>query len=330
MVRAVNSTGTTAPPILHLCGPTASGKSSLAEKLAEQFDVELISVDSALIYRGMDIGSAKPDAETLARCHYHLIDLIEPEASYSAAKFVADTNAAIAQIQSRGRMPILVGGTMLYFRALTQGLSDLPTTDPALRAELMQELETRGLSALHAELARVDPTAAARIHPNDPQRTVRALEVYRQTGVPLSTQQLAWRTEAPAAENVLRFALYPDRAWLHERIALRFQQMLDAGFLDEVRTLMARPELSVEHTSMRAVGYRQAWQHLSGEFDANELFLRGVAATRQLAKRQITWIRSDPGLVRLEGSAGQNYDSVCLKLQHQLTGKSAESNTIRS
>ena len=301
-------------PILHLCGPTASGKSALAEKLAEQFDVELISVDSALVYRGMDIGSAKPDAETLRRCHYHLIDLIEPEASYSAAKFVADANALIVEIQSRGRIPILVGGTMLYFRALTQGLSDLPSTEPALRAQLLQELESRGLSALHAELAQVDPAAAARIHPNDPQRTVRALEVFRQTGVPLSTQQLAWRSLAPVPENVLRFALYPDRAWLHERIALRFQQMLDAGFLEEVRTLMARPDLTVEHTSMRAVGYRQAWQHLSGEFDANELVLRGVAATRQLAKRQITWIRSDPGLVRLQGSVEENYDAVCAKL----------------
>lgn len=326
----MKSSITTAPPILHLCGPTASGKSSLAEKLAEQFDVELISVDSALVYRGMDIGSAKPNAETLARCRYHLIDLIEPEASYSAAKFVADADALIAQIQSRRRIPILVGGTMLYFRALTQGLSDLPTTDPALRAALLQELETRGLSALHAELAQVDPTAAARIHPNDAQRTLRALEVFRQTGVPLSAQQLAWRSVAPVADNVLRFALYPDRAWLHERIALRFRQMLDAGFLDEVRALMARPKLSIDHTSMRAVGYRQAWQHLFGDFDANELFLRGVAATRQLAKRQITWIRSDPGLLRLEGTAEQNYDSVCVKLQDQLTGKSAESNTIRS
>ena len=325
----------TAPPILHLCGPTASGKSSLAEKLAEQFDVELISVDSALVYRGMDIGSAKPDAQTLQRCHYHLIDLIEPEASYSAAKFVSDANILIAQIQARGRVPILVGGTMLYFRALTLGLSDLPATDPALRAELLHELETRGLSALHAELAQVDPAAAARIHPNDPQRTVRALEVFRQTGVPLSTQQHAWRSVMPGPENVLRFALYPDRAWLHERIALRFQQMLDAGFLAEVRALMARPELTTEHTSMRAVGYRQAWQHLSGEFDANELLLRGVAATRQLAKRQITWIRSDPGLMRLEGDPDENYAAISLALQHQLAGKSVAksvgaANTIRS
>ncbi len=322
-------------PILHLSGPTASGKSSLAEKLLEQFDVELISVDSALVYRGMDIGSAKPDAETLRRCHYHLVDLIDPEDSYSAAKFVTDANALIVEIQARGRIPVLVGGTMLYFRALTQGLSDLPSTDPALRAELLYELETRGLSALHAELAQVDPIAAARIHPNDPQRTVRALEVFRQTGLPLSAQQQAWRGLAAVADNILRFALYPDRAVLHERIALRFQQMLSDGFLDEVRTLMARPALTVDHTSMRAVGYRQAWQYLSGEFNASELFLRGVAATRQLAKRQITWIRSDPGLVRLEGSPEQNYASVCAALQNQLVGKGSdapagESKAIRS
>ena len=283
----------------------------------------------------MDIGSAKPDAETLRRCHYHLVDIIDPEESYSAAKFLADTTALISQIQARGRTPVLVGGTMLYFRALTQGLSDLPSTDPALRAELLKELENRGLSAMHAELALVDPTAAARIHPNDPQRTVRALEVFRQTGLPLSAQQQAWRGVAPAQENVLRFALYPDRALLHERIALRFQQMLDDGFLDEVRTLMARPELTIDHTSMRAVGYRQAWQHLSGEFDASELFLRGVAATRQLAKRQITWIRSDPGLVRLAGSPEENYTFICVALQNQLAGRASgilvgESNTIRS
>ncbi len=322
-------------PILHLCGPTASGKSSLAEQLTEQFDVELISVDSALVYRGMDIGSAKPDAETLRRCHYHLVDIIDPEESYSAAKFLADTTALISQIQARGRTPVLVGGTMLYFRALTQGLSDLPSTDPALRVELLNELETRGLGALHAELALVDPTAAARIHPNDPQRTVRALEVFRQTGLPLSAQQQAWRGVAPVQENVLRFALYPDRALLHERIALRFQKMLDDGFLDEVRTLMARAELTIDHTSMRAVGYRQAWQHLSGECDASELFLRGVAATRQLAKRQITWIRSDPGLVRLAGSPEENYTFICVALQNQLAGRASgilagESNTIRS
>jgi tRNA dimethylallyltransferase len=298
-------------PILHLCGPTASGKSQLAEQLCQHFDVELISVDSALIYRGMDIGSAKPDHVTQQRCHYHLLDLLEPEQSYSAAQFVADANRAIAAIHARGRIPVLVGGTMLYFRALIQGLSDLPATDPALRALLQQELATRGLTELHAELARVDPRAAARIHPNDPQRTLRALEVFRQTGQPMSTQQQAWRDIKTVDPTILRVALYPDRAWLHERIAQRFEQMLELGFLDEVRTLMRRPGLTLEHPAMRAVGYRQAWQHLSGEFELSELKLRGVAATRQLAKRQITWIRSDPGLLRLEGDLAQNFDALC-------------------
>ncbi len=301
-----------AMPILHLCGPTASGKSSLAEKLSTEFDVELISVDSALVYRGLDIGSAKPDKDTQTRCRYHLIDLIDAHESYSAAKFVQDANALIAQVHARGRTPILVGGTMLYFRALTQGLSDLPSTDPALRTQLQLELATRGLAALHAELATVDPAAATRIHANDPQRTLRALEVFRQTGVPLSGLQKTWQQargqQASTPENALRFALYPDRAWLHGNIASRFQHMLDAGFLSEVQGLMARPNLTLDHTSMRAVGYRQAWQHLAGEFDVAELTLRGVAATRQLAKRQITWIRSDPGLIRLEGHAAENYE----------------------
>jgi tRNA dimethylallyltransferase len=300
-------------PVLHLCGPTASGKSSLAEKLTEQFDVELISVDSALVYRSLDIGSAKPDPATQVRCRYHLIDLIHAHESYSAAKFVQDTNALIAQVHARGRIPILVGGTMLYFRALTHGLSDLPTTDPALRAQLQHQLATRGLAALHAELAMVDPLAAVRIHANDPQRTLRALEVFRQTGVPLSTLQNAWK-QPKTQPNLLRFALYPDRALLHTNIASRFQQMLHDGFLAEVASLMARPNLTLDHTSMRAVGYRQAWQHLSGEFDAAELLARGIAATRQLAKRQITWIRSDPDLIRLEGSAGENYEVLARAL----------------
>jgi tRNA dimethylallyltransferase len=299
------------PPILHLCGPTASGKSQLAEQLHQHFDVELISVDSALIYRGMDIGSAKPDAVIQQSCRYHVLDLIDPEQSYSAAQFVSDANRAIAAIHARGRIPVLVGGTMLYFRALIQGLSDLPATDPALRALLRQELATRGLAELHAELARVDPLAAARIHPNDPQRILRALEVFRQTGQPMSSQQQAWRDIKSVDPTILRIALYPDRAWLHERIALRFEQMLAMGFLDEVRALMRRPGLTLDHPAMRAVGYRQAWQHLSGEFDLGELKLRGVAATRQLAKRQITWIRSDPGLLRLEGDLAQNFDALC-------------------
>jgi tRNA dimethylallyltransferase len=300
--------------VIHLSGPTASGKSSLAERLCEHFDVELISVDSALVYRGMDIGSAKPDAQAQQRCRYHLLDLIEPEQSYSAAQFAMDARRIIAEIHARGRTPILVGGTMLYFRTLSHGLSELPTTDPAVRAQLQIELAQSGLSALHDELKRVDPPASRRIHPNDSQRTLRALEVFRQTGVPLSDQQQAWRAKQPEVAEVQRFAVYPERSWLHERIALRFQQMLDQGFLYEVRTLMARPELSISHTAMRAVGYRQAWEHLRGDYALPELYQRGIAATRQLAKRQITWIRSDPELQRLTGDASKNFDVLCTAL----------------
>jgi tRNA dimethylallyltransferase len=294
------------PPIIHLAGPTASGKSALAEKLCEQFDLELISVDSALVYRGMDIGSAKPDAATIERCRYHLIDLIDPEQSYSAAQFHADATRLIAEIHARGRNPVLVGGTMLYLRTLTHGLSDLPSTDPQLRAALQIELSERGLPALHAELAQVDPVAAARIHANDPQRILRALEVFRQTGVAISKQQSAWKQTVSESPQIKRFAIYPDRALLHQRIAKRFEQMLDSGFLDEVRTLMQRPHLTLDHSSMRAVGYRQAWEFLRGDFDHKQLVERGIAATRQLAKRQITWIRSDPGLMRLEGTEQEN------------------------
>jgi tRNA dimethylallyltransferase len=293
-------------PIIHLAGPTASGKSALAEKLCEQFDLELISVDSALVYRGMDIGSAKPDASTIKRCRSHLIDLIDPEQSYSAAQFHADATRLIADIHARGRIPLLVGGTMLYLRTLTHGLSDLPSTDPELRAALQIELSERGLPALHAQLAHIDPVAAARIHANDPQRTLRALEVFRQTGVAISEQQSAWKQAVSESPQIKRFALYPDRAWLHQRIAKRFAQMLDDGLLDEVRTLMQRPNLTLNHSSMRAVGYRQAWEFLRGDFDHNQLMERGIAATRQLAKRQITWIRSDPGLLRLEGNEQEN------------------------
>ena len=300
--------------IVHLAGPTASGKSSLAERLSAHFDVELISVDSALVYRGMDIGSAKPDLSTQQRCRYHLIDLIEVEQSYSAAQFVADAQRLVQQIHARGRIPVLVGGTMLYFRALTNGLSDLPSSDPVVRAELAQQLQVLGLAALHAQLCELDPVAGARIHRNDPQRTLRALEVIRQTGATLSSQQNQWQRAPERPSNLLRFALYPPREALHQQIEARFAGMLAQGFIEEVRALMARPTLTIEHASMRCVGYRQAWQHLSGEFDLAELTLRGVIATRQLAKRQYTWIRSDPHLTQLSGTKDQNFDAICRAL----------------
>ena len=301
-------------PIVHLAGPTASGKSSLAERLCEHFDVELISVDSALVYRGMDIGSAKPDLTTQRRCRYHLIDLIDVEQSYSAAQFVEDAQRLVRQIHGRGRIPVLVGGTMLYFRALTVGLSELPSSDPAIRAELTEQLHAHGLAALHAQLCQLDPEAGARIHQNDPQRTLRALEVIRQTGASLSSQQNQWRREAQVDSSLLRFALYPEREVLHRHIAQRFSEMLAQGFVAEVAALMTRPTLTAEHASMRCVGYRQAWQHLSGEFDLAELERRGVIATRQLAKRQYTWIRSDPQLKQLSGTKEQNFDEICRAL----------------
>jgi tRNA dimethylallyltransferase len=283
------------PRVLCLAGPTASGKSALAESLCEALNAELISVDSALIYRGMNIGSAKPDAATIARCHYQLLDLLEPEQQYSVAEFLQDAQSAIRAVLGRGRLPILIGGTMLYFRALLQGLSALPATDPALRAEFLAQLQSRGLAAMHAQLARVDPIAAARIHPNDPQRTLRALEVFHITGIAMSAQQTAWKTAQTQQEwDFCCHAIVPgERARLHQRIAERFDQMLNAGFLDEVRALMQRPGLSLEHSAMRAVGYRQAWEHLRGDFDVPSLRERAVAATRQLAKRQFTWLRGD-------------------------------------
>lgn len=297
-------------PIVHLAGPTASGKSRLAERLCDHFDIELISVDSALVYRGMDIGSAKPDRNTQKRCRYHLIDLIEVEQSYSAAQFVEDANALVHQIHQRGRIPVLVGGTMLYFRALTNGLSDLPSSQPEIRAELTAELHALGLAALHARLCQLDPQAGARIHPNDPQRTLRALEVIRQTGASLSSQQNQWHRAPEVPKNLLRFALYPPRELLHQQIEARFAHMLAQGFVEEVRALMARPGLTPEHASMRCVGYRQAWQQVLGAFDLAELRRLGVIATRQLAKRQYTWIRSDPQLQLLSGTPEQNFEQI--------------------
>ncbi len=315
MVARLNAV--TPLPVIMIAGPTASGKSALAESLIEDVDVELISVDSALVYRGMDIGSAKPDAPTRLHCRYHLIDLLEPEQSYSAAEFVNDAKRLIDDVHARQRIPVLVGGTMLYYRALIQGLSDLPASDPATRQQLQTELAERGLLAMHAELARVDPIAAQRIHANDPQRTLRALEVFRMTGQPMSALQTVWKENRKEPDyQRLCFALTPDRAWLHGRIAMRFQQMLEAGFLDEVQNLMARPQLSIEHASMRAVGYRQAWEHLRGDYDMAALIERGVAATRQLAKRQCTWLRGDAVWQTLDGQLSKQRETILQNLSN--------------
>ncbi len=276
-----------------LAGPTASGKSALALQLADALhgEVEFISVDSAQVYLGMDIGTAKPDAAERARVPHHLIDLIEPEQAYSAAMFVRDAVAAAEAIRARGRLPLLVGGTMLYFKALRDGLDAMPAADPILRAQLDARAAAEGWPALHAELARVDPATAARLAPNDAQRIQRALEVWLSTGQPLSAFHVRSATTSDAAHWPMISLEPQSRAWLHQRIARRFEAMLDAGFVDEVRRLRQHPALRPEMPSMRCVGYRQAWAALdAGSLDG--LREAGIAATRQLAKRQITWLRS--------------------------------------
>ena len=275
-------------------GPTASGKSALAFALAERFPVEIVSVDSAQVYRGMDIGTAKPDAATRARIPHHLVDLIEPTDAYSAARFRADALAAVAAIRARGRLPLLVGGTMLYFKALHEGLSALPPADPTLRAMLDARAAAEGWPALHAELAQVDPVTAARLAPQDAQRIQRALEVHALTGTPLSALQGARASDDALGAHVAFALLPPDRAQLHATIAERFDAMLAAGLVAELAALRARHRLQPELPAMRCVGYRQAWLFLDGAIDAAGLRATGIAATRQLAKRQFTWLRTLP------------------------------------
>ena len=287
------------PPAIFLMGPTASGKTALAVSLVERFPLEIISVDSALVYRGMNIGTAKPDAATLARAPHHLLDIRDPTEAYSAAAFCDDARRLMAAIVARGRVPLLVGGTMLYFRALLRGLDDLPRADPALRQARERAAAARGWPALHAELAKVDPLTAARLAPNDSQRIGRALEIFQLAGTPMSA--LLDRVQSELPYRVLQLALIPsDRAVLHQRIAARFDVMLAEGLLDEVETLRRTFALSPDLPAMRAVGYRQAWAYLEGEIDLKALREQGIAATRQLAKRQLTWLRSWPDAVVLD------------------------------
>ncbi|MGD1983954.1 MAG: tRNA (adenosine(37)-N6)-dimethylallyltransferase MiaA [Chromatiaceae bacterium] len=282
-----------APPAILLMGPTASGKTDLAIALHDRLPVDIVSVDSAMVYRGMDIGTAKPGAAELARAPHRLIDICEPAEVYSAARFRSDALREMAAITAAGRVPLLVGGTMLYFRALQHGLSDLPEADGEVRARLEARLAAEGLAALHAELAGVDPVAAARIHPNDPQRTLRALEVWQISGQPLSELQAAAGDAMPY--HALKLVRSPAaRETLYARINARFEAMLEAGLAAEVRGLVAGGGLHPELPSMRSVGYRQVWAWLRGEYDRSEMVERGKAATRQLAKRQITWLRSEP------------------------------------
>ena len=291
--RGGNGASEERPPAIFLMGPTASGKTSLAVELCERFPVDIISVDSALVYRGMNIGTAKPDLETLEHAPHALIDIRDPHESYSAAEFRDDALAAMEASTGRGRVPLLTGGTMLYFRALTEGLATMPSANPELRESLSQEASKLGWAAMHRRLAALDPPAAERIHPNDPQRIQRALEVIELTGRRMSDLQRQ-QCEEPFAWRLLRIVACPDsRTELHRRIELRFRQMLADGFLDEVRELRARGDLDRDLPSMRCVGYRQAWSYLEGEIDRAEMVRRAVAATRQLAKRQITWLRRE-------------------------------------
>ncbi|MEQ8205368.1 MAG: tRNA (adenosine(37)-N6)-dimethylallyltransferase MiaA [Woeseia sp.] len=305
------------PPVICLMGPTASGKTSVAMRLAEELPVDVVSVDSALVYRGMDIGTAKPDADMLAEVPHQLIDICEPEETYSAGAFVRDAVAAIDGIHGAGRIPLLAGGTMMYFRALTQGIAPLPAADPAIRAALDAEAQRDGWPALHQQLASVDSAAAARIADTDSQRIQRALEVFRISGKPLS--ELQRETLQPARYNFIRVALMPpERAILHQRIAERLNQMMAAGFLDEVRLLRERPGLTADSTSMRSVGYRQLWAHLEGETDYRTAAERALFATRQLAKRQITWLRTEPVINCFDPLEAGAIDTILSVLREKL------------
>ncbi len=332
-----NPSAAALPPAIFLMGPTASGKTDLAIELCQRLPCEIISVDSAMIYRDMNIGTAKPDAAELARAPHRLIDICDAAETYSAADFRRDALHEMAEITAKGRIPLLVGGTMMYFKALLHGLSDLPSADPAIRQALEREAEQRGWLSLHQELARLDPTAASLIHPNNRQRLLRALEVIRITGKPISRiwqstqsqpkgeshqdiEDYPYFTQWQADESsslpytVVQLAIAPsERRVLHERIRLRFLKMLDQGFLDEVRALMARGDLTPDLPSMRCVGYRQAWTYLAGDSDWDTLVSTGVAATRQLAKRQLTWLRKWPDVDWLDSESGQNTD-VALKI----------------
>ncbi len=304
-----------------LTGPTGTGKSDWAERLAMELPIEIISMDSALVYRGMDVGTAKPDAALRARVPHHLIDILDPAQSYSAGQFVADCTRLIAVIRERGRIPLITGGTMLYLNALVHGIADLPRGSPELRRRLDERAAREGWPRLHAELARLDPQAAARIHPNDPQRIQRALEVCELAGRPMSELE---RMRSPYPAALPRFALVPaDRTALHRRIAERLARMLAQGFLEEVAQLRARGDLDPARPALRAVGYRQLWAHLEGECGLEEAVSRTLAATRQLAKRQLTWLRADRGMRWIDPGAERAFETWKCELRRELAGPRA-------
>jgi len=300
-------------PVIAIMGPTASGKTGLALDIAAKVESEVISVDSALVYKGMDIGTAKPTQEEQAGVAHHLIDIIDPVQSYSVSQFVNDTNALIGDILARGKVPILAGGTMMYFNALINGISPLPKSDETIRDEITQQAQRLGWSKLHDELRGVDPISGERIHPNDPQRITRALEVYRSTGKTLTHWQQQEGEKCPY--NIAQFAIAPaDRAVLHERIATRFDLMLEQGFENEVVKLYERSDLHEDLPSIRSVGYRQMWQYLDGQLSYAEMRERGIIATRQLAKRQLTWLRGWEQVTWLDTFANDNLTKITAKV----------------
>ena len=302
-------------------GPTASGKTSLAVELVKRYPMEIISVDSALVYRGMNIGTAKPGAELLAVAPHRLIDIRDPSVPYSAAEFREDALVAMAEITARGRIPLLVGGTFLYFRALQQGLSEMPAADRKIRARLEAEAQRDGWEALHARLAAVDPGSAARIKPTDSQRIQRALEVYALSGQPMSAFH-AQQTAADLPYRLLKLALIPaDRSLLHDRIDARFRQMLVEGLVEEVRKLFDRGDLNAELPAMRAVGYRQVWRFLSGQLAYEAMVEQAIIATRQYAKRQLTWLRGEPGLDCFAAEDSEVQGRVCQRIDEWLAEK---------
>ena len=300
-----------------LMGPTASGKTDIAIKLSERFAFDIISVDSALVYRGMDIGSAKPDADTLRRYPHQLVDIRDPEDSYSAGDFVRDARAAIEASCEQGRLPLLVGGTMMYFRALTQGMADLPEGDAGIRAQIDREAAEQGWPQLHQLLAGVDPESAERLNPNDSQRIQRALEVFRISGDRLSELQKKVRPSDDIEFIKIALKIEP-RSLLHERIEQRLTNIIAGGFEDEMRELMRRPGLDSDCSSMRSVGYRQFWQYLAGDLSRDEARDRALFATRQLAKRQLTWLRSEPGLFTVDALEGDAISTISSYLAGKL------------
>ena len=309
MSNGINS----ALPVIAIMGPTASGKTGLALDIAAKVESEVISVDSALVYKGMDIGTAKPTQEEQAGVAHHLIDIIDPAQSYSVSQFVNDTNALIGDILARGKVPILAGGTMMYFNALINGISPLPKSDEKIRDEITQQAQRLGWSKLHDELRGVDPISGERIHPNDPQRITRALEVYRSTGKTLTHWQQQEGEKCPY--NIAQFAIAPaDRAVLHERIATRFDLMLEQGFENEVVKLYERSDLHEDLPSIRSVGYRQMWQYLDGQLSYAEMRERGIIATRRLAKRQLTWLRGWEQVTWLDTFANDNLTKITAKV----------------